>query len=155
MLRRQSLYSLHCVCWFSHSLSRELEEFREKNKTLSATCLAEKWEAAQNTELCHRSHKETESSRNPVIPFGTDTLVFIFRPHFANRWQHIPPGIIWKLSPVIYREALSYSQSSNLPVPERDGDELWQFVHHFWEFYCYSNWKQAFKHSNRLFIALS
>lgn len=54
-----------------------LEEFREKNKTLSATCLAEKWEAAQNTEFCHRCHKEeTESIRNPVVPFGTDTFGF-------------------------------------------------------------------------------
>lgn len=128
--KTKPIQSALCMLIFT-LIIKGLEEFREKNKTLSATCLAEKWEAAQNTELCHRSHKETESSRNPVIPFGTDTLVFIFRPHFANRWQHIPPGIIWKLSPVIYREALSYSQSSNLPVPERDGDELWQFVHHF------------------------
>lgn len=109
-----------------------LEEFREKNKTLATTCLAEKWEVDQNTELCHRSHEEeTEPNRNQVVSSGTDTWVFLFRSHFACRWQHILPGTLWKLPPLIHEGALSYSQFNILPVPERTGDELWQFVHNF------------------------
>lgn len=115
-----------------------LEEFREKNKTLSTTCLAEKWEVEQNTELCHRSHEEeTEPNRNQVVSSGTDTWVFIFRSHFACRSYastfclHILPGTLWKLPPPIHEGALSYSQFNILPVPERTGDELWQFVHNF------------------------